>query len=110
MTAKALPAAAALFLAAWLPAAYPQSRDVLRQLDELARKCEQARDAALPAIRQQKIDACVGQAPSARARPPSRADCERYWSDYGVMQRQRAALDLPECRKAFEARQQYRSR
>ncbi len=110
MTPKTLRTAAALVLAAWLPAAHPQSRDALQQLDELDRQCEAARDAALPAIRQQKIDACIGQAPSARARPPSRADCERYWSDYGVMQRQRAALDLPACRKAFEARQQYRSR
>lgn len=95
---------------AWVPSAHPQSSDVLRQLDELDRKCEQARDAALPAVRQQKIEACVGQAPSSRAAPSTREQCERYWADYGVMQRQRAALDLPECRKAFEARQQYRSR
>lgn len=97
-------------LATWTPSAQPQASDVLRQLDELDRKCEAARDAALPSIRQHKIEACVGQAPSARAAPATREQCERYWSDYGVMQRQRAALDLPACRKAFEARQQYRSR
>jgi hypothetical protein len=100
----------ALAFGVWATVAYPQSADVLRQLDDLDRKCEAARDAALPAIRQQKIEACVGQAPSSRAAPRTREECERYWSDYGVMQRQRAALDLPECRKAFEARQQYRSR
>jgi hypothetical protein len=97
-------------LVTWGPSAHPQSTDVLRQLDELDRQCEAARDAALPAIRQQKIDACVGRAPSPRAAPATREQCERYWSDYGIMQRQRAALDLPACRKAFEARQQYRSR
>lgn len=110
MTDLTLRALLAVALAFCVPSAHAQSNDVLRQLDDLDRKCEAARDAALPAIRQQKIEACVGQAPSARARPPSREVCERYWSDYGVMQRQRAALDLPECRKAFEARQQYRSR
>ena len=111
MTARTLRTLLAVAaIAAWVPSAHPQSSDVLRQLDELDRQCEAARDAALPAIRQEKIEACVGQAPSARARLPSREVCERYWSDYGVMQRQRAALDLPECRKAFEARQQYRSR
>lgn len=109
MNRKLLAPVAALVFATWPPAAYSQSTDVRRQLDELDRQCEAARDAALPAIRQQKIDACVGRAPSARARPASREDCERYWSDYGVMQRQRAALDIPACRKAFEARQQHRS-
>jgi hypothetical protein len=97
-------------LAIWGPCSHAQSTDVLRQLDELDRQCEAARDAALPAIRQQKIDACIGQRPSPRAAPATREQCERYWSDYGIMQRQRAALDLPACRKAFEARQQYRSR
>lgn len=107
-TLRTLLAVAAI--AAWVPSAHPQSSDVLRQLDALDRQCETARNAALPAIRQEKIEACAGQAPSARAAPATREQCERYWSDYGVMQRQRAALDLPECRKAFEARQQYRSR
>jgi hypothetical protein len=110
MSSKIHRALPALAFAVWVPLAHPQSSAVLRQLDELDRKCEAARDAALPAIRQQKIEACVGQAPSSRAAPRTREECERYWSDYGVMERQRAALDLPECRKAFEARQQYRSR
>ena len=97
-------------LTVWLPFAYPQSSEAVRQLDELDRQCEEARDAALPAIRQQNIEACVGQPPSPRAAPRTREECERYWSDYGVMQRQRAALDLAECRKAFEAQRQHRSR
>jgi hypothetical protein len=110
MSDRTLRALLALALAVWVPFAHPQSSDVLRQLDDLDRKCEAARDAALPAIRQQKIEACVGQAPSSRAAPRTRAECERYWSDYGVMQTQRAALDVPECKEAFEARQQHRSR
>lgn len=100
----------ALVFAAGVPPALSQSTEELRRLDELDRKCEAARDAALPAIRQQKIAACIGEAPSSRAAPRTREQCEQYWSDYGVMQRQRAALDLPECREAFEARRQHRSR
>jgi len=100
-----------IVLPAWIhQPAWSQTNAELRQLDALDRKCEAARDAALPTIRKQKIEECVNQPPSSRGRAMSRADCERYWSDYGVMQRQRAALDLPECREAFEARQRHRSR
>ena len=97
-------------LIAWSQTALPQSRAELQRLDELDRKCEEARDKTLPAIRAQKIDECVNQPPSSRGRQWSRAQCERYWSDFGVLQRQRAALDLPECKEAFQARQQFRSR
>ena len=100
----------AAVLSACVQPAFSQANEELRRLDELNRKCEEARDAALPAIRERKIEECVNQPPSSRARARSREECERYWSDYGVMQRQRAALDLPECRKAFEARTQHRSR
>jgi hypothetical protein len=99
-----------LLLVAPVQPAFCQSSAELRRLDELDRKCEAARDAALPAIREQKIQECVNQPPSSRGRPQTREECERYWSDYGVMQRQRAALDLPECKEAFLARQQFRSR
>jgi hypothetical protein len=97
-------------LLACVQPALSQSSEELRRLDELDRKCEAARDAALPAIREQKIQECVNQPPSSRGRAQSREECERYWSDYGVMQRQRAALDLPECQEALRARQQIRSR
>lgn len=99
-----------IVLMGWVQLALPQSREELQRLDALDRKCEAAKDAALPAIREQKIEECVKTPPSSRAQPRSRAECERYWSDFGVLQRQRAALDPPECKEAFQARQQFRSR
>ena len=100
----------AVVLSAWVQPAFSQSRETLRRLDELDRKCEEARDAILPGVREQKIAECMQPPPSSRARTRTREQCERYWNDYGVMQRQRAALDLPECQEAFQARQQHRSR
>jgi hypothetical protein len=110
MPDRALSTLLTLLACLWLQPALSQTNQELRRLDALDRKCEAARDAALPAIRAQKIEECVTQPPSSRGRAMSRADCERYWNDYGVMQRQRAALDLPECKEAFDARQQFRSR
>ena len=47
----------------------------------------------------------------------ARADCERYWSDYGWVQgtkgkgaRQHLYSDVPACRQAAEARRKYDSR
>ena len=100
----------ALVLAATLQPASAQSRQILKQLDELDRKCEAARDAVLPGIREQLIAECILPPPTRRVRARTLEECEHYWNDFGVMQRQRAALDLPECQQAFEARQQYRSR
>jgi len=110
MPDRALSTLLTLLALVWPKSALPQTNEELRRLDELDRKCEAARDVALPAVREQKIEECVNQPPSSRARAMSRAECERYWSDFGVMQRQRAALDLPECKEAFQARQQFRSR
>jgi len=110
MSDKALSTLLTLLLAVWVNPALSQTNEELRRLDELDRQCEAARDTALSAIRKQKIEECVNQPPPSRGRAMSRADCERYWNDYGVMQRQRAALDLPECKEAFQARQQFRSR
>lgn len=87
-----------------------QSRAELQRLEELDRKCEAARDAILPAIIEWKIEQCVKYPPSPRARPMTREQCVNYWSDFGTMQRQRAALHLTECEEAFEARQQRRRR
>lgn len=90
--------------------ALAQSRAELDRLNELDRQCEAARDAILPAIIEWKIDECVKYPPSPRARPMTRDQCVRYWSDFGVMQRQRAAISLTECEAAFQARQRHRSR
>ena len=100
----------ALVLSAALQPAFAQSRETLRQLDELDRKCEAARDAVLPGIRKELIAECILPPPTPRVRQRTLEQCERYWNDYGVKQRQRAALDLPECQEAFQARQQFRSR
>jgi hypothetical protein len=100
----------ALVLSAMLQPAFAQSRQTLKQLDELDRKCEAARDAVLPGIREQLIAECILPPPTRRVRARTLEECEHYWNDFGVMQRQRAALDLPECKEAFQARQQHRSR
>ncbi|MFZ4539024.1 hypothetical protein [Propionivibrio sp.] len=99
-----------LVLSVVLQPAFAQSRQILKQLDELDRKCEAARDAVLPGIREQLIAECILPPPTQRVRQRTLEQCERYWNDYGVKQRQRAALDLPECQEAFQARHQYRSR
>jgi hypothetical protein len=110
MNNKVFCALVALVLSATLQPAFAQSRHTLKQLDELDRKCEAARDAVLPGIREQLIAECILPPPTRRVRARTLEECERYWNDYGVMQRQRAALDLPECQEAFQARQQHRSR
>ena len=100
----------AAIVAVWCAPVVAQSRAELQRLDELDRKCEAARDAILPAIIEWKIEQCVKYPPSPRARPMTREQCVNYWSDFGTMQRQRAALNLTECEEAFEARQQRRRR
>jgi len=98
----------ALLISGWCVPALAQSRAELQRLDELDRQCEAARDAVLPAIIEWKIEQCVKYPPSPRARPMTREQCVNYWSDFGNMQRQRAALHLTECEVAFNARQQRR--
>ncbi len=100
---------AILFLAGIEPA-LSQSRAERQRLDELDQRCEAARDAVLPAIIEWKVEQCVKYPPSPRARPLTREQCVRYWSDYGVVQRQRSLLGLAACEEAFEARRQHRSR
>lgn len=99
-------ALAALLISAWWVPAMAQSRAELQRLDELDRKCEAARDAILPAIIDWKIEQCVKYPPSPRARPMTREQCVNYWSDFGNLQRQRAAIQLTECETAFRARRQ----
>jgi hypothetical protein len=110
MTIRTFCALGIMVLSAWVPPAFSQNRETLQHLDELDRKCEAARDAILPAIIEWKIQQCVKVPPSPRARPRTLEQCRAYWSDYGVIDRQRAALDLDECKEAFLARQAHRSR
>ena len=95
---------------------FAQSVDELRRLDELDVACLKAREAKLSVVRRQKIEECVNEAPEARSDKKSRKECEAYWKDYGWTRRYGLAPpggpfnDVPECIRAFEARQQYWTR
>jgi hypothetical protein len=105
-------------IAAWIcPPVWGQSDAELRRLDELDAACTRARAAKLRVVQQQKIEECVNETPEHRAARKSRKDCEAYWGDYGWTTgtasggaRPHLYGDLPECVRAFEARQQYRAR
>ena len=94
------------------PHAFSQSLDELRRLDELDAACLKAREAKLRLVQQQKVEECVNAPQDARAAAKSRAECERYWGDYGWTtgaaregRRNYLFAELPECVRAFEARQ-----
>jgi hypothetical protein len=61
--------------------------------------CEVAREKKLAPMRKQFVEDCV-----ANNELPSRAECERFYADYGARMGGRAPLfyDLPECVSAFE--------
>ena len=93
-------------------AALPQSADELRRLEELDRICLDVRGEKIRQVQRQKIEECVKEPPTPRDAPKSRAECERFWGDYGWVQgtasgtaRPHLFADLPECVRAFEARQ-----
>jgi hypothetical protein len=110
MKSRDVPVLFFMLILAWSAPLLAQSRAELQRLDELDRRCEAARDAVLPAIIEWKVEDCVRHPPSPRARPMTREQCVAYWSDFGTMQRQRAALQLTECEVAFEARKRHRQR
>ncbi len=68
---------------------------------QLDAACEAARESRLAPERARHIEECV-----ARKQKPDRAACESFYADYGAQSGGRAPLyyDLPECRRAFEAR------
>jgi len=66
-----------------LHAALPQSADELRRLEELDRICLNVRGEKIRQVQRQKIEACVKESPVPREAPKSRAECERFWGDYG---------------------------
>lgn len=74
-----------------------------RQL-ALDQVCESARAQKLAPLRQQFVDECISE------RGKDKADCERFYSDYGERSGDRAPLfyDLPECVEAFDYRRSYR--
>ena len=68
---------------------------------QLDAQCELAREIKLAPERARYIDDCV-----ANKQKPDRSACERFYADYGAQSGNRAPLyyDLPECRRAFDAR------
>lgn len=81
-------------------------------LEELERRCAEAREERIGPLREAAIEDCV----SARRSSRTREDCERIYSDFGegggtVSGGSRPAMfvDLPECVEYFEAQDRQRS-
>ena len=96
---------------------WAQSAEDLRRLDELDAICLKAREARIRVAQREKIEECVQEVPQDRSAKKSRGECETYFSDYGwttgaLAGSRRPSLyaELPECTRAFEARQPYRAR
>ena len=68
--------------------------------------CEVVRQEKLAPMRKQVVEDCV-----ANKEFPDRAECERFYADYGERTGRKAPLfyDLPECVTAFEFQQGVRS-
>ncbi len=73
---------------------------------ELDAACEEARQKKIALERAKHIEECVETGMLA-----DRETCERFYADYGESAAGRAPLyyDLPECEKAHEYRNSYRS-
>ena len=73
---------------------------------QLDARCEVARQNKLAPMRKQFADECV-----ANKELPSRAECNRFYADYGNRMGGRAPLfyDLPECVEAFKYQQGVRN-
>ena len=92
-----------LILIVTAPALAKESREAKQaRLDGV---CEVARQEKLAPMRKQVVEECV-----ANKELPNRAECERFYADYGERMGGRAPLfyDLPECVTAFEFQQSVR--
>ena len=71
---------------------------------ELDTACDTTREIKLAPLRQEYVEECIEK------QKKSRADCERFYSDYGNRTGNKAALfyDLPECVEAFDYQKSYR--
>lgn len=74
-------------------------------LDELDRRCEEAREGMLAPRRAAEIEKCI------QTGTGDRAWCETFWADYGAPSRTASGdlipgmfYDLPECTEAWEER------
>ena len=74
-------------------------------LDELDRRCEEAREAMIAPLRAAEIEKCI------QTGTGDKAWCETFWADYGAPSRTASGdlipgmfYDLPECTEAWEER------
>ncbi|BAO45210.1 hypothetical protein [Thiolapillus brandeum] len=98
--------AALLCLLAFLsPAAPAADKDRGKTQQKLDAACEQAREARIAPMRQEKIEACVKS-----GEHDNREACEAEYSHFGQRAGKRPAMfyDLPECVEAFEFQKSYR--
>jgi hypothetical protein len=76
-----------------------------QQVEQLERKCEEAREARLKPLRDAEIARCKNE----KRNDPEY--CERFYRDFGDASRTPTGIkprmfhDLPECQAAFKARQ-----
>jgi hypothetical protein len=103
------PAVPLIVLALLAGPAFAQTDTEMKQLDELDRMCEAAREKRLAPLRAERIERCM------TLEKRSRDECTSEYANWGntrptALGRARPGLfyDLPECRAAFEARQRYR--
>jgi len=97
-----------------LPAS-SQSDEDLQRTEQLDQRCRAARAAKLRVLQQQKIEQCLKEPKPEHGERMTRAECERYWSDYGWgagkpgARSPRFFENIPECVAADKARRQYRA-
>ena len=105
------------FVLPMLVMALPVSASNLQQLE---RRCENAREALIAPLRQEAIDQCIADRlgnRGSRSSRDAREHCERFYQDFGnggTTQsggfRQRMFHEIPECLEYYEAQQNRRRR
>jgi hypothetical protein len=80
-------------------------------IQELTAQCEEAREAHLAPLREQKIQECIAH----KEKAPD--ECKRFYSDFGDGgrtaaggQRERMFHDIPECQPLYEAEKERSTR
>lgn len=87
---------------------HAQDAAELRRLEALDKRCEAERARQLAPVRARLVEQCVAD------KQRSRQQCEAEFAEYGNTRGTTHGAvggqfyDLPECKAAFEARQQYR--
>ena len=92
-----------------------------QSLQELERRCENARERLIAPLRQDAINQCIDDRVSgnrgSRSSRDARVHCERFYADFGQGGRtqaggfrQRMFHDIPECQAFYDAEHAARSR